>query len=75
MEFDSLGARIEPKEEKAVACDYKGEEIYPDDLIIEMPNGDLVFSGDLKTYIEELDENELLEMIDVREVRACSNLL
>lgn len=51
-EFDSLGARQLPKEEKAIATDWQGNPLYPGDSCYLTEDG-YVQEEDILEYIQQ----------------------
>lgn len=66
---DTLGGWQDLPMEKPRPTDFYGVAIYPDEIILHMPNGDKIHAGDLKQYVEEMEEQELMELLMVREER------
>lgn len=55
LEFDSLGARQLPEEDRPVDRTFKDEEIYPGDSIVELEN-EKCFDDldDIRAFLEHL---------------------
>lgn len=68
--FDRLGARQDAPWDCEPQKDFFGFYIYPGEIVLEMPNGDMIHPGDFKQYVEGMEEYALRELLGVSEVEA-----